>query len=146
MPVGQPPLNQKVHNDKGDMVPEWLLWFDSIWRGDAGNKDTWTPTLTALTEVGGSATITGRYFQLSRYLIYFKATITPVTNTSATAGTTYINNFPLNIVGDSASVHAATANTGGNNGFADSVNNRIYVPGWTTITTPITITGTFEAT
>lgn len=142
MSSSPPPLDQQITGQNNETVPQWLLWFDSVYRGDAGTE--WTPTFSGLTEVGGSATITGRYFRLSRYLMYFSIVISPATNTSAVAGTTYCDNFPIDVVGDGV-CFAVTGNVGGNAGQVVSSNDRIYVPGWTTITTDLTIVGICEA-
>lgn len=141
MTINPPPLNQNITDKKGATVPQWLLWYDSMWRGDAGTD--WTPTFTGLTETGGSATITGRYFQISRYLVFFSVTVTPVTDTSATAGTTYIDNFPLNFTQNGV-VFAVAGNLGDGPGMITASDNNIYVPTWTAVTNPVTVIGICE--
>lgn len=139
--VSPAPIYDQVIDEEGKANLSWILFFNSLYEGDTGTE--WTPTFTSLTEVGGSATITGRYYRVGRRLCYFRVLITPVTNTSATAGTTYINNFPITFSNDGFCV-AMTANTGSNAGHVVASNNRIYVPSWTTITTPITVVGVAE--
>ena len=86
----------------------------------------------------------GKYFRISGKLIYFNVVITPATNTSSVAGTTYINNFPLTIAADGA-CHAVAGNTGSTAGMAVASTNRIYTPDWTLVTNPVTVTGFLEA-
>lgn len=117
----------------------WLAFFDSISAGDAGT--TWTPTFTGLTEVGGAATITGTYYRLSQKICFFKIVITPVTNTSATLGTTFCNNFPLTIRG----ANAVTTVSGFTASVAGANSTGIYAATWAAITTPVTLTGIIEA-
>ena len=134
-----PPRTEPMIDEDKFATLNWTAFFESVAAGDAGS--TWTPTFTGLTEVGGAATITGTYYRLSSKLVFFKIVITPVTNTSATLGTTFCNNFPLTIRGANAvtTVSSFTAAPAG----ADSTG--IYAATWTTITTPVTICGTIEA-
>lgn len=141
MTVLPPPTRNPLTEGKGELTMPWLLFFNQIFYGDAGN--IWTPTFIGLTEVG-AATITGRYYQISQFLCYFNALITPSTNTSAVAGTTYINNFPLTANSNGFCVSVSN-NLGGGLGMVNASNNRIYVPTWTTVTTPINIIGVVEA-
>lgn len=140
--VPPPPNRAEIIDESGLPTIPWALFFENIWNGDTGR--TWTPTFTSLTEVGGAATITGKIYRIGRNLCYFTVTVTPVTNTSATAGTTYINNFPLNIRGNGA-CFALASNTGGNSGMVVQTSQRVYVPGWTTVTVPVTVVGFCEA-
>lgn len=136
------PITQPVIDDNGLPTLPWLLFFNQTFEGDAG--EAWTPTFQGLTEVGGSASITGRYYRISQYLVYFRIDIDPATNTSATAGTTYIDNFPLDIT-DNGMCTVVTNTTGGGIGIANAATNRIYVPAWTNVTTLTTVLGIAEA-
>lgn len=137
-PVLPPRTEELIDEDKFATL-NWTAFFESVASGDAGT--TWTPTFTGLTEVGGAATITGAYYRLSAKLVFIKIVITPVTNTSATLGTTFCNNFPLTIRGANAvtTVSGFTASTAGANSTG------IYAATWAAITTPVTITGIIEA-
>ena len=135
------PLYNPVVDDQGKPTIPWTIFFNSLYEGDSGTE--WTPTFTSLTEVGGAATITGAYYRLWRRLCYFRVQIVPVTNTSAVAGTTYIDNFPLLFSNDGA-CWAMAGNTGTSAGHVVASNNRIYVPAWTTVTVPVTIIGIGE--
>ena len=139
-----PPIGDPLA-DKETGLPNlsWILFFNSIFSGDPG-QGGWTPTFTGLTEVGGAATVTGKIFQLSQSLVLFSARIVPVTNTSAVAGTTYINNFPFTAAGDGI-CFAVSGNIGSNSGMVSATDNRIYVPAWTTVTVPLSIIGIVEA-
>lgn len=118
----------------------WILFFNSIFTGDAGTA--WFPQFVNLTEVG-VPTISGVYYQIGR-LCYFRVTIIPVTSTTSTAGTTYINNFPLTMKGDGANI-AVSGQLGSNPGMCDSASNNIYVPSWLAVTVPLSIVGLVEA-
>lgn len=135
-----PTNTEALVDDQRVTTLPWLSFFDAVASGDGGT--TWTPTFTGLTEVG-TATKTGRYYQISRSLVYFRIVITPATNTSATAGTTYCDNFPLNITaaGAAMSLSGATAALAG----VTSSPKRIYTGSWSLLTTPVTITGLIEA-
>ena len=138
-----PPIRHNLTEESGAISMPWILYFNQTFNGDSGTA--WTPTFESLTEVGGAATVTGRYYQISRYLTYFNILVTPVTNTSATAGTTYVDNFPLTT---SANGICGTVSNklGGGLGMVEASSNRIYVPAWTTVTSPINIIGMVEAT
>ncbi len=137
----EPPTRNPLTEEDGVLTMPWLLFFNQLFNGDAGAD--WTPEFTSLTSVGVPA-VTGRYYQISKYLCYFNILVTPGTNTSATAGTTYVNNFPLTASGNGVCMTVSN-NLGGGLGMIVSSNNRIYVPGWTTVTTPINILGIVEA-
>jgi len=134
-----PPRTEPMIDDDKFATLNWTAFFDSLAAGDAGTS--WTPTFVGLTEVGGAATITGVYYRISAKLCYFKIVITPVTNTSATLGTTYCNNFPLAIQG----ANVATTVSGSTAASAGANSTGIYAATWSLITSPVTITGTIEA-
>ena len=141
-PINEPltDLNNPVENAGIASIP-WILFFNQIYKGDTGS--TWTPTFTDLT-IDGTPTVTGRYYKLIGSIVYFVVDITPATSTTSTSGTTYIDNFPLTIQG-SGICFAVTNGTGSVSGMCAAANNRIYVPGWTTITTPLSVIGIVEA-
>jgi hypothetical protein len=137
------PLDQPIINEIGDLPPEWVMYFDGLFRGDTGTD--WTPVFVGLGSTE-TPTITERYYQLSSNLVYFRVKITPATNTTSTAGSTYINNFPLSIFGDGACLAVApTAGLGVGLGVADAASGRIFTPAWSATTVPITILGLLEA-
>lgn len=138
--VKAPPTYEVLTDDNGKARIPWLLFFDQIYRGDTGTA--WTPTFTNLTTVG-TPTIAGRYYRLSDALIYFRITITPATNTSSTAGTTYCN-FPLTMKGDGVNF-AVAGLTSTTPGMCDRATNRVYVPAWSVVTVPVSIIGIVEA-
>lgn len=141
--IKEPPIYQPLADpDSGIAALPWILFFNSIFEGDTGVA--WTPAFTSLTVVGASPTITGRYYQLSESLCYFSIKIIPGTNTSAIAGTTFVNNFPLRMSADGINF-AVSGLLGTNSGMNDSATNRIYVPTWTTVTVPLTVIGMVEA-
>lgn len=140
MTITPPPLYDPITDKEGYPPKSWMEWLTAVYDGDVG--DTWTPAFTNLTTVG-SPTITGRYYRLLRRLCYFSVLIVPGTNTSAVAGSTYINNFPLTFTGDGP-CFAVTGLLGDGPGHIVASNNRIYTPPWTTVTVPLTVIGIGE--
>jgi hypothetical protein len=131
-----PPTYEVLVEQDGKPKSAWILFFSNMVNGDAGAS--WTPTFVSLTEVG-TATKTGRYWRINKSFAYFEIVITPGTNTSSTAGTTYCDNFPLDVAGQSV-CHAMTVPASVVAGTVET-NNRIYPPSWTTITSPVTLAG-----
>ncbi len=139
IPLLPPKTEPLVDNDKM-MTLQWLIFQDELANGDAGTS--WTPTFTGLTETG-MATKTGVYYRISKKLFFYRIVITPATNTSATAGVTYCNNFPLtmNAAGVVFSLSDFTATING----STASNKRIYTGTWAALTTPVTLIGIVEA-
>lgn len=134
--IQPPPIQDQMIDDTGIATLRWILFFNQVFTGDTGVE--WTPTFTSLTTTG-TPTITGRYYKIGP-LVYFWVLVTPATDSTATAGTTYINNFPLEVTTDGACA-AVSGLLGGTLGMIDAATNRIYVPGWTTVTVPLTVVG-----
>ena len=142
MTTSPPPLYHPMVDKNGVVTMPWVLFFGGLQGGDQGTD--WTPAFTSLA-VTGTPILTGTYFRLSNLLVYFTATVTPATNTSCTAGSTYINNFPLIVAQDSAVV-AVSGVLGSNEvGIAQANSGRIYPPTWTNETTPVIISGLIRA-
>lgn len=134
-----PPKTEPLVDEQYFATLNWLIFFDQLANGDEGTA--WTPTFVGLTEVG-TATKTGIYYRLSKKLVFYRIVITPGTNTSSVAGTTYCNNFPLTMTRDGVNVTCSgfTAAVGGST-YSDK---RIYTAAWAAIVTPITIVGIAE--
>lgn len=141
MSLDTPPTRNPLTEKGGQLTMPWLLFFNQLFNGDSGVA--WVPTFTGLT-ISGTPTITGRYYQISQYLCYFNILVTPATNTSAVAGTTYIDNFPLTANSNGFCLTVSN-NLGGGLGMVNASNNRIYTPAWTPVTTPINVIGIVEA-
>lgn len=140
MSINKAPLYAPLCNDDKIVTREWSLFFQDVANGDAGQL--WTPTFSGLT---GTATITGRWYYILRNLQYFNIKIVPNTNTSSTAGTTYVSNWVTQIATDSSvDVVNSTTFASIGSGVASASNNRIYMPSWTTVTGTITITGIIQ--
>lgn len=135
-----PPLYEKITQDDDKVNLNWTIFFQSLADGDVGTA--WTPTFVNLTSVG-TPTIEGRYYQLSKYITFFRITITPTTNTSSVATSTYCDNIP--VVPTASGVCAAVGNTVGVGLGIVTTTGRIYTPDWTAATVPITILGIVEA-
>lgn len=140
MTTNPAPITNPVIDQNGLATLPWTLFFNQNFEGDAGGD--WTPTFTSLT---GTATVTGRYYRISQYLVFFTINITPSGNTSATAGTTYATGFPLTFTNDGFNT-VVSGTGGGAIGMNVQSNNRIYVPAWTNVSVPLTIIGIQEAT
>jgi len=134
------PTNGEPLVEKGNLVAlPWQIAFEDLASGDLGNS--WTPIMTNLTFTG-VPTITGRYFFISKKLVFFVIQIVPATDTSAVAGTTYCGNFPLNITANST-VLASLGAAGGVGGI-DAASKRIYPPTWAATGSTVTLTGILE--
>ena len=140
MSLDAPPLRYPIDED-GNITLPWLDFFNQTYNGDAG--DAWTPNFVSLGTTG-DPTITGRYYRLSRFILYFNILVTPGTNTTSTAGTTYVDNLPIEPYNNGVCMSASN-NLGGALGMVVASNNRIYTPGWVNVTTPVNIIGIVEA-
>lgn len=121
----------------------WTEFFNALYTGDTGTN--WTPTFVSLGSTG-TPTINGKYYRISRNLVFFTVTIIPTTDTTSTAGTTYIDNFPLNIRGSSVCLAAIpSTGIGGSSGVIDAASGRIFTPAWTTVTQSVIVVGMMEA-
>lgn len=138
--IQPPPIYDFLSDDEGKTNLSWILFFNSLYEGDTGTE--WIPTFQNLTEVG-TPTIVGRYYRIARRICYFAISITPSTSTTSTAGTTYIDNFPLNPVRDGV-CFAVSGGVGAVPGHIVSGTNRIYVPAWSAVTVPLTVIGLVE--
>lgn len=137
-----PPNTEPLVDDDKNVTLPWQAYFESTSEGDPGNS--WTPTFQGLTSAGSPPTFSGNYYYLSQKLAYFSIVITPGSggSTSAVAGTTYCDNFPLNLAVDS--VAATIGGTGAAVGAIASGTKQIYTATWTSATGNITITGIVE--
>lgn len=142
MTLGAPPIyNPIADKDSGVITVPWAVFFNGLFEG---TSESWEPTFVNLTE-NGAATKTGRYMQINQGLVYWDAQIAPGTDVSATAGTTYIDNFPLTLTRDSFCI-AVSGGQGALPGHAVASNNRIFIPALSSVTVPITIIGVAFAT
>jgi hypothetical protein len=135
------PIYDPIADEDAKASRSWILFFNGLFEGDTGTA--WTPTFVNLTQTG-TPTIAGYYYRVTRRLVYFRIDITPATDTSAVAGSTYIDNFPLTF-SNNGICFAVTGNLGDGPGMVASATNRIYVPAWTTVTVPLTVIGICEA-
>lgn len=141
MTVNPAPITNPVIDDNGLPTLPWALFFNQSYQGDSGTD--WTPNFTGLS--GSTQSVTGRYYRLSQYLVFFTINITPDGNTSSAAGTTYADGFPLNFNNDGFNT-VVSGTGGGAIGMNVASNNRIYVPAWTNVSIPLTVLGIGEAT
>lgn len=141
MTTSPAPITNPLADDNGLPTLPWTLFFNQTFEGDSGTA--WSPNFVDL--VGSLTNVTGVYYKISQYLSYFSINVTPNGNTSATAGTTYVDNFPLTFNNDGFNT-VVSGTGGGTIGMNVRSNNRIYVPGWTNISIPLVIMGLVEAT
>ncbi len=134
MSISQAPIADKVLDDTGKLRPSWVEYFSQLNRGDVGT--TWNPTIVNLTSVG-TPTITGVYYQNAGFTD-FAVKIVPGTNTSSVLGSTTIA-VPFSVVAD-VPAHVVTGTTTAQ-GVVTASSKTIFLPTWTLITSPITITG-----
>ncbi len=139
--LNPPPIYMPLVGDDGKATMPWILFFNQNFTGDTG-KD-WTPSFVSLASTG-TPTFSGRIYKVSDNLLFFTAVITPATDTTSTAGTTYIANPPFTILRD-GTCSAAGGNVGSLTGMCTAATNRIFVPAWTSAVVPITVTGLIEA-
>jgi hypothetical protein len=135
-----PPIYSPVVDETGVAELPWVLYFNQIFTGDTGTD--WTPTFTSLTTVG-TPTIKGSYYKIIQGIAYFRVDIVPATSTSSTAGTTFINNFPL-VFKNNGVCFALSGLLGSNAGQCLAGTKQIYVPSWSAVTVPLTIVGMCE--
>jgi hypothetical protein len=128
------PIADKALDDSGKFRPSWIVYFSEVNRGDVGT--TWTPVITNLTAVG-TPTITGVYYQNGGFTD-FAVKIVPGTNTSSTLGSTTIA-LPFTVVADTVANVVSGVNAA--QGVVNASAKIVYLPTWSVITVPITITG-----
>lgn len=138
MPISPPPINEILMEQNGLPKIPWISFFNDVFEGDSGT--VWTPVFSGLGSTG-TPTLTGRYFRINQRICLFFVTITPATDTTSTAATTYISNFPLTFTIDSVCFAGTGSGAVQAIGGVRASDNRIYTPGWSAVTTAITIIG-----
>lgn len=138
--LSPPPIYDPISDDDGKVSKSWALFFNSIYNGDQGTA--WTPVATSLGTTG-TPVLTGIIYQVSKKLSVFRILITPATNTTSTAGTTYFTGLPVTVLANGFCT-AQSSNLGDPTGEVTTA-GRIYTPAWTNITVPVTVTGLIEA-
>lgn len=123
--VTAPPLEDNIVDQVLKANASYAAFFENMYLGDVGNA--FTPTFVNLS-VSGELTTTGRYYRLSDRWYIITATISSTDTTTATAGSTYISNFPLTLLNDGLTF--AIVGTGVSASAAQAANNRLYAPGW----------------
>lgn len=150
MTIPSPPQTQAIievdkqnpENMNGNITLPWAIFFNALFAGDAGQS--WTPTFQNLV-INGVPEVIGRIYLLSQYLALFTIQINPANDTSSNAGSTFIDNFPLQMGGNGV-CFAVSGNLGSVSGMCDKPSNLIYTPPWVNVTVPLTIIGIVEVT
>lgn len=132
--ISDAPIAENLIDDAKKARPAWVEFFADLTRGDVGT--TWTPVITGLT-VTGNPTISGVYYQNTGFTDW-AVKIVPATDTSSTLGVTFIT-LPFSVSVDTVcfAVTDLTAAAGVVNASAKLA----YLPSWSAITAPVTITG-----
>ena len=141
MTVSPAPITQKVIDEGGLPTLAWTLFFNQNYNGDPGTS--WDPVITGLT--GSTSSVTGRFYRISQYLVFFTIDIQPSTATTSNAGSTYVGNFPLTFKSDGFNT-VVSGSGGGAIGMNQESQQRIYLPGWTSVSNKLKILGFVEAT
>tara|TARA_R100000808_G_C2070769_1_gene98398 strand:- start:120 stop:545 length:426 start_codon:yes stop_codon:yes gene_type:complete len=141
MTTNPAPITNPVIDEQGLPTLPWTLFFNQNFEGDAGNA--WEPNIVNLT--GSTSAVSGRFYRISQYLVYFTITISPSGPTSSTAGTTYVDNFPLLFNADGVNA-VVSGSSGGSLGMNRQSDNRILFPPWTNVSLPLVVLGILEAT
>lgn len=128
------PASHKMTDENAKCDMKWLLFFQTLLNGDVGTA--FSPEFVGLASTG-TPTITGVYYQNAGFIDFY-VRITPVTDTSSTAGTTY---FVLPFQPTSDCVAFTTTEYNSALGAIQASTRRVYPPSWDNITTPITISG-----
>jgi hypothetical protein len=128
------PASERVTDKAGKMVITWLLFMQNLINGDAGTA--FVPEFFDLTQ-NGVPTIGGVYYENNGFADFF-VRITPSIDTSSVAGTTYFE-LPFQPTSD-CPCFATTAFNSALGGIIAS-SKRVYPASWTSITTPVTISG-----
>lgn len=134
MSITEAPIAENVIDDAKKARPAWVEFFASLTRGDVGT--TWTPVITSLTSVG-TPTISGVYYQNNGFTDW-AVKIVPATDTSSTLGVTFIT-LPFAVTADTPcfAVYGTTVAAG----IINAASRLAYLPTWSAVATPITITG-----
>lgn len=129
------PATDKVLDAAGKMALRWLLFLQNLMNGDPGTA--FVPGIVGLNNTGGAPQVRGVYYENAGFIDFY-IRITPITNTSSVAGTTYIE-LPFQPTSD-CPCFATTQNNTALGGIVAAI-ARAYTPQWTNITDPVTVSG-----
>lgn len=125
-----------IEGNEGKARLSWTLFFNKTATGDVGTP--WAPVPVNLANVGGPPTVSGTYYQNQGWTDFW-ILIRPVTSTTSTAGSTYID-VPFTVF-ISAPAAVTTGVNSNYTGAVDAATRRCYLPSWSAITVPIVVTG-----
>ncbi len=139
MSIDPPPIiHPLIEGDKNPADIRWIDFFTRMYEGDAGTS--WTPTFVSMGSTG-TPTYSGRYWRIGQNLVWFSITVTPATDTTSTATTTYCDNFPLTFSVDSVCLVGTGSGAVQAIGGIRASDNRIFPPAWSAVGTPLIIVG-----
>ena len=126
------PISEPLADQSGRARKAWVFFFNQLSDGDQGTL--WTPVATGIT---GSPEYDGKYFKNAGF-IDFWITIDPVTTTSSTLGSSYIElPFDVTVATPCAVAYGSTVAFG----IIDPSTNRCFLPTWSGVTGVVTISG-----
>lgn len=138
MTIEAPPIQDVLIEENGLPRIPWIVFFNSLFEGDAGTP--FIPQFTSLASTG-TPTITGRYYRINQKICLFYITIIPETDTTSTGATTYVGNFPLQFEADSVCLVSTGSGAVQGVGGIRASDNRIYTPTWATTGLTLTVIG-----
>jgi hypothetical protein len=116
----------------GFIKKTWIFFFNQVVDGDNGSD--WTPIATNLS---GSYTLTGKYFRNAGF-IDFWINVDPITSSTSTLGTTFIElPFDASVATSCTAVYGSTVAQG----IIDPSLNRLFPPSWGAVASVVTISG-----
>ena len=125
------PIQDPVIGDDKKAKKTWIFFFNQLSSGDSGTA--WTPVFSNL---AGSFNISGRYFRNSGFIDVW-VQIDPITNSTSTLGTTYIElPFDATISSPCNAIYGTTILQG----LIDPSTNRMLPPSWAAVGTVVTLT------
>lgn len=131
---------------------ELAVWFSQLRRASFSWRDlqgidrweTYSPTRTGYTEVGGAPTLSGRFVTHGR-LCFVQIKIVPVTTIASVGDTSYCA-LPLAPAGFGGQMQVNSTTVVATAGLCriDVTNKRVYTPTWVASGNTFVITGSFE--
>jgi hypothetical protein len=138
MTISPPPISDILIDPSGLPRISWIEFFNDLFEGDAG--EVWEPAFVSLGSTG-TPTITGQYYRLNQRTCIFIIKIVPATDTTSTAATTYVSNFPLQFAYDSVCFAGTGSGAVQAIGGVRASDNRIYTPAWLATGSTLTVIG-----
>lgn len=132
----QPPFRTVVA-ESGLFSRPWQKWLGDFYNNSSSSSKATTPAITGLT---GTSVVTGSTNKIGG-LLYFQYLIIPAVNTTSVLGTTYILlPYTAASYGHLTATKVSSRISLGS-GQVDINTSKAYLPAWSAVTEPISITG-----